>query len=73
LSGFNKTEKINKMPFFTYFFALEGVPSVFLFTGGYADAHQPTDTSDRINAEKKVDVVRLAYLAVMTISDRPAR
>ena len=54
-----------------YFFALEGIPSVFLFTGGHSDAHQPTDTSDRINAEKMADVVRLAYLTVFSTADSP--
>lgn len=56
-----------------YFFALEGIPSVFLFTGGHPDAHQPTDTADRIDAEKMADVVRLAYLTVYAAADLPGR
>ncbi|MBN2206425.1 MAG: M20/M25/M40 family metallo-hydrolase [Candidatus Aminicenantes bacterium] len=54
-----------------YFFALEGIPSLFLFTGGHSDAHQPTDTVDRIDAEKMADVVRLAYLTVYAAADSP--
>lgn len=56
-----------------YFFALARVPSVFFFTGGQADTHQPGDTADKINAKKMAEVVKLAFLTAYSVADAPDR
>jgi Zn-dependent M28 family amino/carboxypeptidase len=56
-----------------YFFALAGVPSVFFFTGGQADTHQPGDTADKINAKKMAEVIKLAFLTAYSVADAPDR
>ena len=54
-------------------FARRKIPSVFFFTMGNGHAHQPTDTVERINAEKMSEIVKLAYLMAFRIADSPAR
>ncbi len=54
-------------------FAREKVPSVFFFTMGNGHAHRPTDTVERINAEKMSEIIKLAFLMAFKIADSPQR
>ena len=56
-----------------YNFAKNGVPALFLFNGTHADYHQPSDSPEKIDAEKEARVVRLIHLAVMTVGNATAR
>ncbi|MEG1665069.1 MAG: M20/M25/M40 family metallo-hydrolase [Mucinivorans sp.] len=42
-------------------FSRAGVPTVWYHTDGHADFHQPSDTSDKINWDKMMDIIRSAY------------
>jgi Zn-dependent M28 family amino/carboxypeptidase len=42
-------------------FALHNIPAVWWFTGFHPDYHQSTDTVDKINFDKMVRILRLAY------------
>jgi hypothetical protein len=56
-------------------FSRRKIPSIFFFTMGDGLAHQPTDTVERINAEKMSKIIKLAYLLAFQIADsfdRPA-
>jgi hypothetical protein len=44
-----------------YNFARRGVPILFFFNGTHPDYHQPSDSPDKIDAEKEARVVRLVY------------
>lgn len=43
-------------------FAKYGIPIVWYHTQGHADYHQPTDTIDKINWSKLLDITKSAYL-----------
>ncbi len=45
-----------------YPFALHGVPAIWWFTGFHPDYHQITDTAEKINYDKMVSILRLAYI-----------
>ncbi|MEO8725027.1 MAG: M28 family peptidase [Acidobacteriaceae bacterium] len=49
--------------------ALHNVPAVWWFTGFHPDYHQPTDTIEKINFEKMVKILRLAYLSGFQFAD----
>ena len=44
-----------------YNFAEKGIPAIFFFSGVHADYHQPTDTPDKINFDKMVNVGKLIF------------
>ncbi|HEX6313706.1 MAG TPA: M28 family peptidase, partial [Gemmatimonadaceae bacterium] len=44
-----------------YNFARRGVPALFFFNGVHEDYHQPSDSPDKIDAEKESRVVQLIY------------
>jgi hypothetical protein len=50
-------------------FAQKEIPSVFFNTEGHRDLHQPSDTVEKINAEKMSQIVKLSYLLAFTIAD----
>ena len=50
-------------------FALHDVPAMWWFTGFHPDYHQTTDTVDRINFEKMVKILRLAYVTGWEFAD----
>jgi Zn-dependent M28 family amino/carboxypeptidase len=50
-------------------FAQKGMPSVFFNTEGHKDLHQPSDTVEKINAEKMSQIVKLSYLLAFSIAD----
>ena len=56
-----------------YPFAQKHVPSVFFFTQGNQDTHQPGDTVDKMNADKMSEIVKLVYLMAFTIADADQR
>jgi Zn-dependent M28 family amino/carboxypeptidase len=56
-----------------YNFARRGIPALFFFNGVHADYHQPSDSPEKIDAEKGSRVVRLVYHVVVAIANAPAR
>ena len=56
-----------------YNFAKNGVPALFFFNGTHADYHRPSDSPDKIDAEKEARVVRLIYHTAMAVANAPAR
>lgn len=56
-----------------YNFARRGVPALFFFNGVHEDYHQPTDSPDKIDAEKLARVVRLIYFAGAAVANAPER
>ena len=56
-----------------YNFAKRGVPALFFFNGVHADYHQPSDSPEKIDAEKEARVVRLIYHVVAAVGNAAAR
>lgn len=54
-------------------FAQRELPSVFFNTAGHRDLHQPSDTVEKINAEKMSQIVKLSYLLAFSIADAQDR
>jgi hypothetical protein len=55
-------------------FARKGVPILFFFNGVHADYHRPSDTPDRIDAEKAARIVQMVFhigLEVANATERP--
>jgi hypothetical protein len=52
-----------------YPFAMHGVPALWWFTGFHPDYHQTTDTAGKINYDKMVKILKLAYLTGFEIGD----
>ena len=44
-----------------YNFARKGVPILFFFNGVHPDYHQPSDSPDKLDAEKESRILRLVY------------
>jgi hypothetical protein len=56
-----------------YNFARRGVPILFFFNGVHADYHKPSDSPDKIDAEKEARLLRLIYLLGLEIGNAPER
>ena len=56
-----------------YNFARKGVPILFFFNGVHPDYHQPSDSPDKINAEKEARIVRLIFYLGEEIASAPER
>ena len=57
-----------------YNFARKGVPILFFFNGTHEDYHEPSDTPDKIDAEKESRILKLLYFLGQDIGnavDRP--
>ena len=57
-----------------YNFARKGVPILFFFNGTHADYHRPSDSVDKIDAEKESRIVKLVFylgLDVANAANRP--
>jgi len=54
-------------------FDSSGVPTLWFFAGVHPDLHRPSDTVDRIDAEKAARVVRLAFYLGLEIANRSPR
>jgi len=56
-----------------YNFAKRGVPILFFFTGVHDDYHQPSDSPDKIDAEKEARILRLIYFLGQEVANAPER
>jgi hypothetical protein len=56
-----------------YNFARKGVPILFFFNGVHPDYHQPSDSPDKIDAEKESRILRLLYFLGREVGDADAR
>jgi Zn-dependent M28 family amino/carboxypeptidase len=56
-----------------YNFARRGVPALFFFNGTHQDYHQPSDSPDKIDADKEARVLRLIYLFGREVANADAR
>jgi Zn-dependent M28 family amino/carboxypeptidase len=56
-----------------YHFARAGVPVLFFTSGTHPDYHQPTDSPDRVDAEKAARVARLVYHVAARVANDPVR
>jgi hypothetical protein len=56
-----------------YNFARRGVPILFFFNGVHADYHRPSDTVDRIDAEKEARIVRMIFYIGLDVANAAAR
>ena len=56
-----------------YHFARREVPAIFFFTGIHEDYHRPSDTVDRIDADKAARIARLIYYVATEIANDPQR
>ena len=54
-------------------FAEHGIPVIFYHTDSHADYHRPTDTPDKINAEKLTRIARLVFLVAWQIANQSER
>jgi hypothetical protein len=56
-----------------YNFARRGVPALFFFNGTHEDYHRPSDSPDKIDAEKAARVVQLVYHTAVAVANAPKR
>jgi len=56
-----------------YNFARKGVPVLFFFNGVHEDYHRPSDSPEKINAEKESRILKLLYYLGLEIGNVPAR
>jgi hypothetical protein len=56
-----------------YTFARAGIPAIFFFGGMEADYHQATDTPDKVEPEKLVNVAELLRRLSLRVADADAR
>jgi len=56
-----------------YNFARKGVPILFFFNGTHPDYHQPSDSPDKIDAEKQMRIVQLLFYLGQDIANAPTR
>jgi hypothetical protein len=54
-------------------FARLEIPALFFFSGVHEDYHQPSDTVDRIDADKAARVARLIFYTTQEIANDPRR
>ncbi len=50
-------------------FAKKGIPIVWYHTEGHPDYHRPSDTADKIDYEKMIDITRAAFLCVWRLAN----
>jgi Zn-dependent M28 family amino/carboxypeptidase len=56
-----------------YNFARKGVPILFFFSGTHADYHRPSDSPDKIDAEKESRLTRLIFYLGLEVANAAAR
>jgi hypothetical protein len=49
------------------------VPALFFFNGTHADYHQPSDSPDKIDAEKASRIVKLIYHVAAAVANATPR
>lgn len=54
-------------------FAKNGVPALFFFNGTHEDYHKPSDSPDKIDAEKAARIVKLVYYIAGAVANSTAR
>ncbi|HXE58073.1 MAG TPA: M20/M25/M40 family metallo-hydrolase [Gemmatimonadales bacterium] len=54
-------------------FARKGVPILFFFNGVHPDYHQPSDSPEKIDAEKEARILRLLFYLGQEIGNAPER
>jgi Zn-dependent M28 family amino/carboxypeptidase len=54
-------------------FARKGVPILFFFNGTHPDYHRPTDSVDRIDAEKAARIVRMVFYIGLDVANATGR
>jgi len=54
-------------------FARRGVPILFFFSGTHPDYHQPSDSPDKIDAEKEARIVRLVFYLGLDVANSVER
>ena len=53
-----------------YYFAREGIPSLFYFTGIHEDYHEPTDTPDKVLYDRMEGITRGIFATVWQLANR---
>jgi hypothetical protein len=56
-----------------YNFARRGVPALFFFNGVHEDYHEPSDSPDRIDAEKAARIGKLVFYLGLALGDADER
>jgi len=56
-----------------YNFARKGVPILFFFNGVHPDYHRPSDSPDKIDAEKESRIVQLLFYLGQEVANAPER
>lgn len=56
-----------------YNFVKNNIPAIFYFTGLHEDYHQPTDTVDKIDFSKAVNITRLIFNTAWELANREER
>ena len=51
------------------YFARNGIPIVWYHTEGHPDYHRPSDTADKIDYEKMIDITRAAFLCAWRLAN----
>jgi len=54
-------------------FAKNGVPILFFFNGVHEDYHQPSDSPDKINADKESRILQLLFYLGQAVANNPQR
>jgi len=54
-------------------FAKNGVPILFFFNGVHEDYHQPSDSPDKIDADKEARIVQLLFYLGQAVANNPQR
>ena len=56
-----------------YNFAKNNIPVIFYFTGVHEDYHKPTDTWEKIDEDKMVNIVKLVFAVAWETANRPEK
>jgi len=56
-----------------YNFARKGIPILFFFSGVHADYHLPSDSPEKIDAEKESRILKLLFYLGQEVASTPAR
>ena len=54
-------------------FHQKNIPAAFFFSASHDDYHQPSDTVEKLNADKMEKIIRLIYLVAFEIANNPER
>ncbi len=54
-------------------YARKGVPIIFFFDGVHEDYHQPSDTADKIDYQKMLNITRTVFVLATEVANAPKR